>query len=174
VLTDKQRTMADAMLAKFRGARQAGGTPLLEAGWRWESLQINAETLQTLESRKFAVIEVARAYNIPPPLLQSYENNTFTNAQQASLWFGMFTISPWVRKIESAISTCILGEQSDLTCELDMSSLLRGSHAERWEANRVAIETGVLSPDEVRTAEGWGPRPAGERQPAPREGEPAG
>ena len=87
----------------------------------------------------------------------------------------MFTISPWVRKIESAISTCILGAQSDLACELDMSSLLRGSHAERWEANRIAIETGVLSPDEVRLSEGWGPRAAQDRQPVPRQvEEPAG
>jgi HK97 family phage portal protein len=167
VLTDAQRKLSESLLDRFRGARNAGGTPLLEAGWKWESMNIDAETLETIESRKFSVIEIARTFNIPPPLLQSYENNTFTNAQQASLWYGMFTIAPWVRKIESSIQNCILGSQSDLSVELDMSSLLRGSQSERWEANRAAIELGVVSPDEVRQQEGWGPRKAADAAPAP-------
>jgi HK97 family phage portal protein len=159
-----QRDEAQAWLDSFKGARAAGGTPILPNGWKWESVQIDAESLQTIESRKFSVIEVARIFNVPPPLLQSYENNTFTNAAQASLWFGQFTLGPWARKIEAALQIAIVGAQSDLSVELDLSSLLRGSHAERWQANEIAIRTGVLSPDEVRAQEGWGPRRADQQQ----------
>jgi hypothetical protein len=39
-----------------------------------------------------------------------------------------------------------------------MSDLLRGSPLERWQANKLAVESGVLDPDEIRLQEGWPPR----------------
>ena len=42
----------------------------------------------------------------------------------------------------------------------DLSGFLRGDPETRWAANKIAIETGVLDPEEVRQVEGWNPRRA--------------
>lgn len=164
-LNTAQRTLADSLLERFRGARAAGRTVLLEGGWKFEPLGIDAESAQTIESRRFSVFEVARIFQIPPPLLQSYEYNTFTNAEQSSRWFGQFTVAPWARKLEAALARCVIGTGSDLSVELDLSSLLKGSELERWQAYKIAAEIGAVSPDEIRQETGWGPR----MQPQPGE-----
>lgn len=35
---------------------------------------------------------------------------------------------------------------------------LRGDPQTRWNAHKIAIDAGVLDPDEVRQVEGWNPR----------------
>jgi HK97 family phage portal protein len=159
-----QRDEAQQWLDSFRGARAAGGVPLLPNGWKWEQLSIDAESLQALESRRFSVVEIARVFGLPPPIIQDYSHSTFTNATQASLWFAQNTLSPWARKIEAAMQIAVLGPQSDASVELDMATLMRGSHAERWAANKIAVEAGILTPDEIRQTEGWGPRRAADQQ----------
>jgi hypothetical protein len=48
--------------------------------------------------------------------------------------------------------------------ELDLSGLLRGDPAQRWQSWAIAVQHGILSPDEVREEEGWNP---GAPKPAP-------
>ncbi len=79
----------------------------------------------------------------------------------------MDTVAPWARRSESAIQRCVIGAHELIEVELDMSSLLRGSDIERWNAHKIAVEIGALEPDEVREVEGWSPRVR------PRPGQPA-
>ena len=41
---------------------------------------------------------------------------------------------------------------------MDLSGFLRGDPLTRWQTHQIAIDTGVLDPDEVREVEGWNPR----------------
>ena len=170
-LTSQQRDLLNDLLGRFRSASRGGKQLLLEAGVKFEQLGIDAESAQTLESRRFGITEVARIFQIPPPLIQDYTHNTFTNSEQASRWFGQFTIAPWARKLEAALQRCVIGPQSDLSIECDLSTLLRGSDLERWQTYKIALDAGVLDPGEVRIAEAWGPWPAG-RVPRPAEAPP--
>ncbi len=45
-----------------------------------------------------------------------------------------------------------------LELELELSGFLRGDPATHGAAHKIAIESGVLDPDEIRTIEGWNPR----------------
>lgn len=51
-----------------------------------------------------------------------------------------------------------------MAIDFDLSGMLRGDPETRWASHKIAIETGVLTPDEVREIEGFNPR--GEDQPA--------
>ncbi|MCD2183496.1 phage portal protein [Rhizobium sp. GN54] len=140
------------------GAGKAGSTPILEDGLKWKAAQINPEDAELLETRKFGVIEICRLFQVPPPIVQSYENNTFTNAAQAGLWFATFCLAPWARKIEAEFIRSVFPTSGPYEMELDLSGFLRGDPETRWNAHKIAIETGVLDPDEVRQVEGWNPR----------------
>lgn len=144
--------------ARLNGPQNAGKTQILEEGMKWNPLQISPEHTQLLETRLFGVTEICRIYDMPPPIVQAYENNTFTNAAQAGLWFGMYTLAPWARKIEAEFSRSVFPSSGPYEMELDLSGFLRGDPATRWAAHKIAIETNVLDPNEVRQVEGWNPR----------------
>lgn len=143
---------------RYAGAGKAGGTLILDGGMTWKPSQISPEDAELLETRKFGVIEICRLFQVPPPIVQAYENNTFTNAAQAGLWFATFCLAPWARKIEAEFARSVFPSGGPYELELDLSGFLRGDPATRWAAHKIAIETGVLDPDEVRQVEGWNPR----------------
>jgi HK97 family phage portal protein len=111
-----------------------------------------------LESRKFGIEEICRLFQVPPPLVQDYSHNTFTNSETAGRWFAQFTLAPWARKLEAEFARSLFPANSGLELEFDLSGFLRGDPKTRWDAHKIAIETGVLDADEVRHVEGWNPR----------------
>ncbi|WP_255360146.1 phage portal protein [Erythrobacter sp. QSSC1-22B] len=153
-------SLRSQLAEKFMGARNAGRPIILESGMKWQSISMSPEDSELLETRKFGVIEICRLYQVPPPIIQAYENNTFTNAAQAGLWFATFCLAPWARRIESEFARTVFAAGSNLELELDLSGFLRGDPETRWNAHKIAIEAGVLDADEVRQIEGWNPRAA--------------
>lgn len=155
----EQRTsLRESFQSRNSGAANAGSTLILDGGMKWTAAQISPEDAELLETRKFGVVELCRLFQVPPPIVQAYENNTFTNAAQAGLWFATFCLSPWARKIEAEFARSVFPSGGPYDLELDLSGFLRGDPETRWNAHKIAIETGVLDPDEVRQVEGWNPR----------------
>lgn len=159
--TAQRASLRDSFQNRHGGSTKAGSTLILDGGMKWSPSQISPEDAELLETRKFGVIELCRLFQVPPPIVQAYENNTFTNAAQAGLWFATFCLAPWARKIEAEFARSVFPAGSDYELELDLSGFLRGDPATRWAAHKIAIETSVLDPDEVRQIEGWNPRTNG-------------
>lgn len=151
-------TMRDQVNARYSGVSNAGRVGILEAGLEWVEAQISPEDAELLESRKFGVEEICRLFQVPPPLVQDYSHNTFTNSETAGRWFAMFTLAPWARKIEAEFARSVFPSTGTFEMELDLSGFLRGDPATRWNAHKIALDTGVLDPEEVRQVEGWNPR----------------
>lgn len=143
---------------RFKGASNAGRIGILDDGLKWTSVQISPEDAELLETRKFGVEEICRLFQVPPPLVQDYSHNTFTNSETAGRWFAMFTLAPWARKIEAEFARSVFPTSGTFELELDLSGFLRGDPATRWNAHKIALDTGVLDADEVRQVEGWNPR----------------
>ena len=166
-LTPDQATMLRQQLNdRYAGPLNAGRIGVLDAGLEWVSTQFSPEDAELLESRKFGVEELCRLYQVPPPLVQDYSHNTFTNSETAGRWFAQFTLAPWARKIEAEFARSVLPTSGGFEMEMDLSGFLRGDPATRWNAHKIAIESGVLDPEEVRQLEGWNPRAA---PPAPEQ-----
>ena len=52
---------------------------VLEEGMKANPLTVSPEDAQVLDSRKFAVAEIARLYGVPPPLIGDWSDATFSN-----------------------------------------------------------------------------------------------
>jgi HK97 family phage portal protein len=141
-----------------QGASNAGRVLILSDGLTFTPFQVSPEDAELLGSRKFAVEEICRLYQVPPPLVQDYSNNTFTNSQAAGRWFAQFTLGPWARKIEAALTRSLLPAGSGLEVEIDLSVFLRGDPEARWAAHKIAVDSGILDADEIREIEGFNPR----------------
>ncbi len=158
---DQRASLRTAFQDRHGGADNAGSTLVLDGGMTWKASQISPEDAELLETRKFGTEEICRLFQVPPPLVQDYSHNTFTNSETAGRWFAMFTLAPWARKIEAEFARSVFPTSGNFELELDLSGFLRGDPKTRWDAHKIALDTGVLDPDEVRQLEGWNPRGAG-------------
>jgi HK97 family phage portal protein len=159
---DGLRRLESEFQTRRAGAANGGRPIFLDAGAKWTSISVSPEAAQVLESRRFTVEEIARLFGVPPPIVQDYTHNTFTNSAAAALWFAQFSLTPWARKIEAEASRSLFSAEDRATHELviDLSGLTRGDYATRWQSYAIAIANGILTPDEVRQEEGWNARGA--------------
>jgi HK97 family phage portal protein len=142
---------------RHMGSAKAGRLMILPGGnFNFHKVSITPEDAELLESRKFSTEEICRIFQVPPPIIQDYSHNTFTNSEQAGRWFSQFCLLPWVRKIEAAFNRALFpGDELELV--LDMSGFDRGTPESRWAAHAIAVGNGILTVVEVREIEGWGP-----------------
>lgn len=162
---DALKRLAAVFKEAFAGPDKAAKALVLDQGVKWKQISVSPEDAELLASRKFTVEELARLYGVPPPLVQDYSKNTFTNAETAGRWFAQFTLQPWIRKLETEFARSVFSETSRATHELeiDLSGMMRGDYAARWAAHKIAVESEILTVDEVREVEGWNPRKGGDK-----------
>lgn len=139
------------------GASNARKVLILEGGIEWQSLSVSPEDAEVLASRRFSVEELCRIFQVPPPIIQDLSHGTFTNSREAGRWFAQFSLGPWVRKIEAEFARSVFTDPT-MSLEIDMSALMRGDAESRWASHKIAVEAGILTPDEVREIEGFNPR----------------
>ena len=133
----------------------------MQVGETYTPLDVTLENSQNLESRRYSAEEIARVYGVPAVLAGINDHSTFTNSETAGKFFAQFCLASWALRIETAITHALFDPASGYSLELDLTALQRGSDTERWQCWAIAIANGVLSPADVRQAEGWsGPPPA--------------
>ncbi len=160
-LTPEQRhDLRESFTRKHVGPAMAGTALILDDGLKWQTMQVSPEDAELLASRRFSVEEIARVFGVPPPLVGDLSHGTFTNSREAARWFGQFSLTPRVRRLEAELNRALFSPGSRYEIEFDMSDLLRSDPETRWASHKIAIEAGVLDPDEVRQLEGWNARKA--------------
>lgn len=162
-LTQEQRDqLATNFRNSFAGPTKAARALVLDQGMKWEQISISPEDAEFLASRRFTVEELARLFNVPPPMAGDLSHGTFANVETLVRFFATNTLTPWVKKIESEFTRSVFSAANRSThcLELDLSGLLRGDPAQRWAAWKIARDADILSADEIRQEEGWNPRGA--------------
>lgn len=148
------KRLADSISA-WRGAKNAGSTPILEGGTKYNPITINAEQAQVLQSRKFSVVEIARVLRIPLHKIQDLDKATFSNIEEQNIDYIVDTLQPWITKVEMELKSKLLTEkqQKDHYININVSELLRGNSAARASFWHTLLTDGVVSINEVRSAE---------------------
>jgi HK97 family phage portal protein len=163
LLTKAQKEdIRDGLKMLYSGARNAGKALVLEGGTSWQQISITPEDAELLASRRFSVEEIARIFQVPPPIIGDLTHGTFTNSETLIRFFAQSTLSSWCRKIEAEFSRALLTDDA-LSLELDLSGLLRGDPETRWKSHEIAVRNKILTANEVREVEGWSPRAGGDR-----------
>ena len=148
----------------FAGSQNAGKVAILEAGMKYTPITIPPEQAQFLETRKFQINEIARIFRIPPHMLGDLERSTFSNIEQQSLNFVIYTLDPWLSRIEAAMHRALLTheEKPDFLVKFNVDGLLRGDYKSRMEGYSIGINNGFMSPNDVHRLEDWDLIPAEE------------
>lgn len=139
----------------FAGPRRAGEVAVLDQEMEATTLGATNRDSQFVEIRAFNVVEVARAFGVPPHLLYELSRATFSNIEQQSLEFIMYSMMPHYERVASA-ATHYFAEPGHFF-EFLPDALLKGDVKTRWEAYKAAREAGVMNADEIRRRENMQP-----------------
>ena len=141
-----------------------GGTAFLESDWEWVATQLSSVDAQFMELRGQQVVEIARPFRIPPPMLQDYGRATWSNQEEGGRQFLTLALMPWLKVWEGAIRRSLLtrDERETYFAEFLVDDLARANQAARFEAYAKAITNGILNPNEVRAMENRPPYTGGD------------
>jgi len=121
----------------------------------YHSIAFNSTDSQFLENRRFQLTEVARFFGISPVLLGVLEGATFANSETMGQQFLQFTLLPWIRAWQGAISRTLFTEEErrDHYIEFSVNDLVKADIAARFEAYSKAIGGPFMVPNEARARE---------------------
>lgn len=144
----------------------SGGTAILEDGLEFQPITFNSVDLQFQELRAFQVTEIARALRVPPTLLQDFGRATWGNATEMSQNFLTFTVMPWTKLWQGAISRLLsTEEQATYFPEFLVDDLVKADIAARFTAYAQAVQSRIILPNEIRSMENRAPIPGGDEFP---------
>ena len=139
-----------------RGADRAHRTAVLPGGLKVQDISSSNSESQFIEARKMAVVEICRAFRVPPHLVQSLDGATYSNIEHQSREFLTYSLMPHLRRIEDSISRDLITDES-LFAEHDVHAMMRGDSSARAAWYQQALNSGIMSINEVRASEGMNP-----------------
>ncbi len=170
VLALKDRTSPDA-LRRIReawqlahGGGKSGGTAIVEGGAEYTQLTLASTDTQFLELRTFQIVEIARAFRVPPSMLYELARATWSNSEQMGREFLTYSLEPWLRALEGALRRALFTpeERGEYRIAFDRDDLTRADLTARATAISSLVSSRVLNPNEGRSWLDLAPRAGGE------------
>lgn len=142
---------------KYSGLPNAHRYPLvLTEGMEAQDVTISAQDAQLLEARKFEVIDIARAFGVPPHLIGETSASTAwgSGLEEMTRAFVQLTILPAVVRREQEINSKLFGIARNF-CQYDRKAMYAVTLASLAEYYRAAVGgpgngPGWMTVDEVR------------------------
>ena len=147
---DQARALSEAFDSRHKGWKKAHKTGVLSEGAKYVDTQVKNDAAQFLESRRFSVEEIARAFNIPLHMMGIPDTASYASVEQNAIQFVVHTLRPYIEKIEWAY-TQLLPTPAYLKFNVD--GLLRGDFQTRIQSYSVASQAGFMSVNDIRRKE---------------------
>jgi len=164
-LTPEQaKDLSDSFSSRHGGFRKSHKVGILSAGATFVSDQVNNDAAQFIDSRRMAVEDVARAFNVPPHLLGLPGTNTFSSVEQNNIAWVTHCLRPIIQKLEGAFSTLLSAESGGefAFIKFNIDGLLRGDANSRFSAYSNGLQSGWLKVNDVRRLEDLPPIEGGD------------
>ena len=145
---------ADEVTANWHNKQQNRQVAVLGNGFDYQQIALSPRDALFTEVQDQQVQAVARLFGVPARLLLTSipgASDTYTNLQDENQVFYRHTLMAYTDAITDALSNCL---PRGNRVEFDFEHLFKADVAARYNYYRVAIESGILTPEEVRTKEG--------------------
>jgi HK97 family phage portal protein len=164
-LNVQQREDAKNVIENFSGSSNTGRVPLLEGGWKFESLAMPPEDAQLLQTQSFHVEQICRWFDVPPVLVGHSAQTTWgSGIEQIMLGWLTLGLRSHLKRIEQAIKKCLLTPEergAGYYAEFNVDGLLRGDSKSRTDQMVAMANNGLRTRDELRGLDNLGPKPGG-------------
>lgn len=143
-----------------RGVDRAHRTAVLTNGLKVEPVGFTAEQSQFESTRRFQTEEIIRVYRLPLHLVQGTTGGDLETSGQE---FVTYTLVPWLRRIESAISRSLIYNDDVFFAEFDTKGLMRADSNRRAAFYSTMTGLGIYSINDCRRSEGLAPIEHGDK-----------
>ena len=161
---------AQAMLKKswnsmHKGIDNAEKTAVLQEGMSIETVSVNNDDAQFLETRQFEVREIANWFNMPPHKLGDASRTSFASLEQENQAYLDDTLDPWMVNIEQECRAKLLTtpqiERDNHAIEFNREAIIRVNFTDKVNGLNMGVAGGWLSRDEARARLNMNPIPGG-------------
>jgi hypothetical protein len=153
----------EEMLNRWGESRRRRMWGYIGYAWEGKQFQFNAEQIQLAEQRQHAVLEIARAAGIDPEDLGvSTTSRTYQNSEQRRQDLVDFTLAPYMTAVEERLTMRDVIPRG-YEAKFNLDGFLRGDTLGRFQAHKIALESGFETIEEVRELEDLPPLPPSAR-----------
>lgn len=157
---EQAKALVEGFDSQHRGYRRAHKTGILSGGAKYVQTSTPNDANQFLQSREFAVLDIARAFQIPPHMLGvTTGSQARASVEQLQIDFVTHTLRPFVEKLESAYSTLLPQPQF---IKFNMDGLVRADFATRMQGYSIATQGGWMSINDIKRLEDMPPVDGGD------------
>lgn len=158
---EQAKDLVDGFEQGHKGLRRSHRPGILFGGATFQKTTVDNDSAQFLESRRFAVEEIARAFRCPPSMLgvTTAGAMSYASVEQNGIHFVQHTLRPYIAKIEDGYQK-VLDNRAFLKFNVD--GLLRGDQASRYAAFSTGIQAGFLSINDIHRIEDMSPVEGGD------------
>ena len=136
------------------------GTAILDNGFSYAPLAMTGVDAQHLETRRFQVEEICRAFGVFPIMVgHSDKTATFASSEAFFAAHLIHTLAPWHKLWAQRLDEFVLDGGGPLFVEFDTRYLRAGSMKDRAQWARTMAEMGIYTRNELRDEEGKDPLP---------------
>jgi len=141
--------------SRHSGWSRSNRTGVLSGGAQFKPTMVSPEQSSLIDTRRFAVEDVARALNIPPHLLGLPGTMSYSSVEENNRAFLTSTVQPLISKVEGCLSPLMRrspgGENAYV--KFNMDALLRANIQARTAAYSTGLQAGYLTINDVRRME---------------------
>jgi HK97 family phage portal protein len=142
----------------LRNEARAHGILVVRGDTEYISIGDKLDDAQFVEQRRLATQEVCRVFRVPSHMLNAGSGGdslTYSTTEQLSLDFVKFSMTPWLRRIELAISNDRDLALAQQYVRFELDGLLRSDAKTRAEIYHLGLDpiSGWMSREEVRRLE---------------------
>lgn len=168
---DQVKRLRDSWTDRQAGSANAYKTAVMWGGMKWAPMATPNDAAQFLETRKFQVSEVCRAFKVMPLMVgHSDTTTTFASAEQMRLVHLINTMNPWLTRIEQSADCNLLTEKernAGFYVKFSRNALLSMLASDRASYYSTLYNIGVISPNEARGFEDMNPYDGGDQYRVP-------
>ena len=173
----QQNDLRTAFAAKYSGLDNAHKLPLvLTEGLDASTISLSADDAQLLEARKFQVVDIARAFGVPPHMIGETTGSSAVGAgyEQQARDFVMHTLRLHLKRLEQELNRKLFPRDTGKFVRFDLGDLIEGDSKAQAEYSRAALGgpgtgMGWLTVNEIRKQKGYAPIDGGDRIFDPRD-----
>lgn len=163
----KDKEEADRFLAVWRsggGGLNRHADRLLQQGAKYTPIQVKNDEAQFIETKKEMGVSICRLWGMPPHMAGILDKATFSNIEQQSVEYVVYTLAPFINAIEQAAwRDLLIGDEQDrYFVEHNVAGLLRGDWKTRWTGYALGRQWGWLSVNDIRALENMAPVDGGD------------
>jgi HK97 family phage portal protein len=161
-----EKTFREKFEQMSSGLKNANRVALLPIGYQYQPLSLKLTDAQFLENTELTIRQIAAAFGVKMHQLNELTRATHTNVEHQQREFYIDTLMDILTGYEQELTYKVFTEKElndGYYIKFNVNAILRADPKTRYEGYRIAIQSGFLTPNEVRALEEMEAKEGGDR-----------